>query len=305
MSSHTNVDMTQTKTETAVDKAQDAAAQVKDKAGETASMAKEQAKRAATQVTEQAKTTVESRMSDVAQELGNVADVVRQTTHDGGLGTSDTVVRYGERIADQIEGVSSYLDEHGVEEILTDIQDFARRQPAVFLGGAFMLGIVVGRFLRSSGGRAFDPRGYDQYPAGYSTGGGQYGLGTSPGDEPRRTGYGSTGSSYGATGSTRSTGTTGFSGSSGSTGSTRSGSTGSAYSGSNGSTGSNSNTIGASRTGPGNSSATNAGKPGYTPSNGENNSSGSVGSAGQEDYKGRNRYQTGITQESTTTQDES
>lgn len=307
MSSYT--DLNQTKTETAVDKAADAAAQVKDKAGETAAMAKDQAKRAATQVTEQAKATVESRMSDVAQELGNVADVVRQTTHDGGLGTSDTVVRYGERIADQIEGVSSYLDEHGVEEILTDIQDFARRQPAVFLGGAFMLGVVVGRFLRSSGNRmGFDQGGYDRYQSNYDMGSGRYDSGSASGGGSR-TSFGQTGSvgssGYGSAGSPRSaSGTTGSSGSD-------SNLTGSAYSGSprsggsTGSTGSNSNTVGATRTGPGNSSATNATKPGYTPSNGEKNSSGSVGSAGQDDYQGRNRYQTGITQESTTTQDES
>jgi hypothetical protein len=192
-----------TKTETAIDKAQDAATQAKDKAGETVTAAKEQVKRTAAQVGDQAKTTVDSRLGEVAQELDNVAGKVRQTSYNVGDG-NDTVVRYGERIAEQIEGVSSYLDEHGVEEILTDIQDFARRQPAVFLGGAFMLGLVVGRFLRSSGDRGMR---YDEgFNSNYSTSGG-------------------------------------------------------------------------------------------------NRSTGSGGSGGMNDYTGRNRYQTGLTQESTTTQD--
>lgn len=141
--------------DTVVDKAQDVAIKAKDMVSETTSVAMEQAKRAAAQVGEQAKTTVDSRMSDVAQELGSVADAVRQTSFEVG-GESQTVAQYGERIAEQLDGVSSYLNEKGVEDVLTDLQAFARRQPAVFLGGAFMLGIVVGRFIRSSGSHSFN-----------------------------------------------------------------------------------------------------------------------------------------------------
>lgn len=139
--------------ETTVDKAQDMAVKAGEKVSETASVAKEQAKRTAAQVGEQAKSTVDSRMSDVAGELGSVAEAVRQTTYEIG-GESQTVARYGERIAEQLEGVSSYLNEKGIEDVLGDLEGFARRQPAVFLGGAFMLGMVVGRFIRSSGNNA-------------------------------------------------------------------------------------------------------------------------------------------------------
>jgi hypothetical protein len=34
------------------------------------------------------------------------------------------------------------------------VEDFARRNPAVFLGGAFALGLVGARFIKSSGHRA-------------------------------------------------------------------------------------------------------------------------------------------------------
>lgn len=145
--------------DTVVDKAQvlanQASEEAKQKVTETTAVAKEQAKRVVTQVGEQAKSTVEARKSDVAHELGSVADVVRQTSYEAGIGTSPAIVDYGQRIADQIEGISSYLDAHGVEDILWDVQDFGRRQPAVYLGGAFMLGLIAGRFLRSSAGRGF------------------------------------------------------------------------------------------------------------------------------------------------------
>ena len=158
-----NKDMT---AQTAVDKAQQSAEKAQEKVSETAAMAKEQAKRAAAQVTEQAKTTVDSRLTDVAGEIGSVASAVRQTTYE--IGTENqTVARYGERIAEQLEGISSYLNEKGVEDVLTDLQDFARRKPAVFLGGAFMLGMVVGRFVRSSGDRYSFEQDADRYDAYY------------------------------------------------------------------------------------------------------------------------------------------
>lgn len=161
MMSTYNDNANEQKVATAVDKAQDAVVQMgeetKQKVSEATAVAKDQAKRVAAQVGEQAKSTVESRKSEVAQELSSVADVVRQTSYEVGAGNSPTIEGYGRRIADQIEGVSSYVDEHGVEDILADAQEFGRRQPAVFLGGAFMLGLVVGRFLRSSGTREYDP----------------------------------------------------------------------------------------------------------------------------------------------------
>ncbi len=153
---------------TAVDKAQEVVVNAQDKVNETAGIAKEQAKKAAAQVGEQAKTTVDSRMSDVAHELGSVAEAVRQTSYEIG-GESQTVSRYGERLAEQLDGISTYMNEKGVEDVLTDLQGFARRQPVVFLGGAFMLGIVAGRFFRSSGARqlGFGSDSQDRYASDY------------------------------------------------------------------------------------------------------------------------------------------
>ena len=65
--------------------------------------------KAAAQVGEQAKTTVDSLMSDVAHELGSVAEAVRQTSYEIG-GESQTGSRYGERLAEQLEGMSNYFN---------------------------------------------------------------------------------------------------------------------------------------------------------------------------------------------------
>jgi gas vesicle protein len=203
MTNHTDDKMNRTATETAVDKAQEVAGQAGTKVSETAAVVKEQAKRTVSQVGEQAKTNVGSRMGDVAQELGTVAEAVRQTSEELGSHDQAGIARYGTRIADQIEGVSNYLNDRGVEEVLTDVEGLARRQPALFLGGAFMLGLLVGRFVRSSSQNAGYQdggfRGYQDYPSGsgysgsgysgsgYSGSGYEYNQGTGSGSSRRST----------------------------------------------------------------------------------------------------------------------
>ena len=177
MSTHTNND-NNVNNKTATDVAQEIAAGAGQKISEATSDAKEQAKRAAYHVTDQAKSTVDMRMSEVGQEVGSVAEAVRQTTYEIGE-ESQTIARYGERVAEQLETVSTYLNEKGVEDVLSDIQDFARRQPAVFLGGAFMLGMVVGRFMRSSSNNMYgNMEEYEQMKDEFIQGGsgGTYGY---------------------------------------------------------------------------------------------------------------------------------
>lgn len=168
-------DKAQTKVETATDKVQDAAGEAGRKVSETATVVKDQAKRTVAQVTDQAKTNVDTRLGEVAGELGSVAEAVRQTSEDLGGNDQEMIARYGNRIADQIESVSNYLNNRGVEEVLADAENLARRQPALFLGGAFTLGLLVGRFVRSSsqnmGYQGGDYRGYQDYPSGGPQGG--------------------------------------------------------------------------------------------------------------------------------------
>ena len=173
MTVNNNIDkQVEKKAETVVDKVQDTAEQASDEAkaklSETTNAAKNQAKRMAGQVGETAKSTVESRKGDVAHEISSVADVVRQTTHEVGAGTSPAIENYGRRIADGLEGISSYMNENQVEDFLADAEAFGRRNPVVLLGGAFMLGLVVGRFLRSSAPTSAEDYGYgyDRYQSG-------------------------------------------------------------------------------------------------------------------------------------------
>lgn len=82
--------------------------------------------------------------------LGSVAQAVRSSTQRLRDEQHDTIAGYVDKAADQIESWSRRLKEKDIDELLTDVQRLARRQPAVFIGSAFALGLVGARFLKSS-----------------------------------------------------------------------------------------------------------------------------------------------------------
>jgi hypothetical protein len=82
--------------------------------------------------------------------LGTVAQAVRQTTQQLRDQRQDIVARYADQAADQIERFSNALRQKDVGELIEDAQRLARRQPALFIGSAFALGLVSARFLKSS-----------------------------------------------------------------------------------------------------------------------------------------------------------
>jgi hypothetical protein len=101
-------------------------------------------------VREQATAQLDTQKNRATDGLGSVAQAVRQTTEHLRNNQHDTVARYAEQAADQIERFSQRLKEKDVGELMNDAQQLARRQPAMFVGGAFALGLVGARFLKSS-----------------------------------------------------------------------------------------------------------------------------------------------------------
>lgn len=53
--------------------------------------------------------------------------------------------------ADQAERIASYLRETDVRQMVSTVEDVARRQPLLFLGGAFILGMAASRFIKAAG----------------------------------------------------------------------------------------------------------------------------------------------------------
>jgi hypothetical protein len=104
---------------------------------------------------------IELRKERAASTIHGVVDAVRQ----GGKNLDGPLPALAERAADGIEKVSSFLESHEIRDAVRGVERFARREPALFLGGAVALGLLAGRFLKSSAHHAsgdMDNLGYDE-----------------------------------------------------------------------------------------------------------------------------------------------
>lgn len=98
------------------------------------------------EVTDQVRSGVDSAKQRAADTLNTVAQsLVRATEQSDGEPN-----RYVQRTGEQVQRVADYLQNTDVRRIITQTESFARRQPALFLGGAFAVGILAARFLKNS-----------------------------------------------------------------------------------------------------------------------------------------------------------
>jgi hypothetical protein len=57
---------------------------------------------------------------------------------------------YGNKAAESLERFSTYIREQEPKQLLNDVQNFGRRRPALFIGGALLLGFAGARLIKSS-----------------------------------------------------------------------------------------------------------------------------------------------------------
>ncbi|MDN3292939.1 hypothetical protein QWM81_02520 [Streptomyces ficellus] len=127
-------------------------------AGEVAGTAAEQARVVAGEARQQAGSAVRDlrqRLTDESQaQAERLAGTVRQWADDlAGLAENaprESPARsMAAQAADQGHRAADYLGKNGVEGLVGDLQNFARRRPGAFLGGAALAGLVVGRLAKA------------------------------------------------------------------------------------------------------------------------------------------------------------
>jgi hypothetical protein len=82
--------------------------------------------------------------------LGSVTQAVRSSSQRLRDEKHETIASYVDQAVDQIDTWSRRIKEKDLDQLVTDVQRLARRQPAVFIGGAFAFGLLGARFLKSS-----------------------------------------------------------------------------------------------------------------------------------------------------------
>jgi hypothetical protein len=140
------------------------AQQTKDEVRHLADDAKREASRMADQAGDLVQGLVSKQKDQAADKLGGVAGALRDVGNrlqeqDGATG----VGQYATRAADQVDRLSRYLRDRDLNTFFRDTETFARRHPDVFLGGTFVAGLLLARFLKSSSDRSFDGYEADAY----------------------------------------------------------------------------------------------------------------------------------------------
>jgi len=110
----------------------------------------EQINQAKASTQEQVTSAITSNKERAAEEIHGFAEALRQTSQQLRDQDMGAVAQYADQIGEQIEQVSRYLREKDVQGLISDVEDFARRNPAVFVGAALGLGLLSARFLKSS-----------------------------------------------------------------------------------------------------------------------------------------------------------
>ncbi|MFN2572335.1 MAG: hypothetical protein ABR537_12125 [Gemmatimonadales bacterium] len=92
---------------------------------------------------ENARGKVTEQLSAVARAIESAADTLEQKDQSG---LSNRVKQYVQKAED----ASRYLQNKSPRELKDDLEGFARKRPAWFLGGVFVAGLLAARFLKSS-----------------------------------------------------------------------------------------------------------------------------------------------------------
>lgn len=130
------------------------ATQAKEAAGQMAEKAKQQTKQLTEQLTSQVRdqgsTMINEQKSRAADSLSGVGSAIRRAAETLEQEQDPNLARYSNSLADSIDECASYLRDSDPRTLMRDAGEFTRRRPEWVLGGAFLAGMALVRFLKAS-----------------------------------------------------------------------------------------------------------------------------------------------------------
>ena len=125
---------------------EDAAANAQEKAVEL----KEQGRNKLGETLDERTTQAGGQARQIAQALRRSGEQLREQ------GDGQQVADVAEGAAERIERLGGYLEQTSGDEILRDVEDFARRRPWMVAGIGLVAGLAASRFLKASSERRYD-----------------------------------------------------------------------------------------------------------------------------------------------------
>jgi F0F1-type ATP synthase membrane subunit b/b' len=118
----------------------------------TMEQAQKAASAASDRIKDRAREMAEQQKAAGADQLGGMAHAMEAAA--GELQKQmPLAAEYVDDVAARLDDFASALKERSVDDMLGNVSDFARRQPAVFFAGAIAAGFALSRFAKSSANR--------------------------------------------------------------------------------------------------------------------------------------------------------
>lgn len=125
--------------------------QAKNEAKNLANQAKDQTKQVAEQARDHVQELVGQQKTQAADRLLGLAGALREAGHKlQEKEENQAFGRYADQAAQQVDRLSTYLRDNDLRGFVRDTETMARRRPELFLGGTFLVGLMLARFLKAS-----------------------------------------------------------------------------------------------------------------------------------------------------------
>lgn len=138
------------------------------KGQEMAAQAQEKAQEAANQLQDKLRQQLDQRSSQAAEQISTHASALRTVSGSLREQGKEGPAKAADRLAGYAEKAGGYLEGKNSDALLSDAEDFARRQPWVVAAGGLALGFAASRFVKASGKRRYAERSAGQPSASAS-----------------------------------------------------------------------------------------------------------------------------------------
>jgi hypothetical protein len=142
---------------------------------------------------ERLKEQVDQRSTQAGQQVNTVADDVRSVADQLRSQGKDTPARYAQQAAEKVQGAGQWLEQADGDQILRDVEGFARRNPWAVAAGGLVVGLAASRFLKASSSERYRA---SQANGSSFHGSNSHGEGGSLAAEPMPSGKATTGASF-------------------------------------------------------------------------------------------------------------
>ena len=140
--------------------------QAKEKVQETAQQVQEKTQQVRGQAGGRLREEIDTRSTQAGEQVTSTADAMRRVGEQLRGEGNEAPARLADQAAERAQRLGGYLTEANADRILSDVENFARRQPWLVGIGGVVLGFLASRFVKASSSRRYEQYGAYDYGDG-------------------------------------------------------------------------------------------------------------------------------------------